>query len=189
MLDKSEEITEFFSDEDSEQQGIAAELRLLLLIENTSCDEEIIPEHGLSIYIEFNGIKGLYDTGQSSQFLENAEAMYTDLADLDWISLSHGHYDHTGGLKDVLDITSKKIPVYIGKDAFQKKYARRDNDRIEEIGIPFAREEIAPITSEIIEVESGVTEIAENVYLVGPAPLKESYEGPSTLYANKEFCW
>lgn len=186
MHDKSEEITEFFTDDDFPPEDEEAELRLVLLIENTSCDEDIIPEHGLSIYIEFNGQKGVYDTGQSSQFLDNADAMHIDLQKIDWVALSHGHYDHTGGLKSLLEITDKKIPVYAGEGAFNPKYARRDNDVIESIGITFSHDEISELAAEVHEINSNIAEICDNIYMVGPAPLQEEYEGPSRYMLVKD---
>ncbi len=170
--------TEIFSENTDIIDEEDYELRIVLLIENTSCDENVIPEHGLSIYIEFNGQKGLYDVGQSDQLIENSEEMFINLEELDWIAISHGHYDHTGGLKSVLKTNPNKINVFAGESAFKPKYARRDNDIIEDIGIPFKKEEISEISASVTEV-NGKTEISKNIFLIGPAPMIESYEGPS----------
>lgn len=181
----NEEITEFFAETNHESYHRDAELRMALLVENSSCSEAVIPEHGLSVYIEYNGMKGLYDTGQSDRLISNAEEMHIDLKDLDWISLSHGHYDHTGGLKSILSFTETNIPVYAGKSAFKQKYARRDNGVIEEIGVPFKISEISELAQSVNEV-GDIQEIYENVYLIGPAPLNEDYEGPSRYMLIKD---
>ncbi len=187
-MNDQEEITEFFNDGEEEcTNSENYELRLVVLIENTSCIEDVIPEHGLSVYIEFDGKTGLYDTGATGQVLENSEELYLDLSELDWIALSHGHYDHTGGLTTILENNPKKIPVYAGKNAFEPKYAKRDNGVIESIGCPTSKTEIEEMAAFVTEVR-GKTEISENVFLVGPAPLNESYEHPSRymVIKNKE---
>jgi len=70
-----------------------------VLVENHEEVRDIKAEHGLSIFFSKGGKKILFDTGQSSLFLKNAEKMGVDLSDLDYVVLSHGHYDHTGGLR------------------------------------------------------------------------------------------
>lgn len=61
-------------------------------------------EHGLSLYIETAGHKVLFDTGATDRFLENAEKLGVDLTAVDTLVLSHGHYDHTGGVKVFLEL-------------------------------------------------------------------------------------
>ena len=181
----NKEETEYFNESTDIDDELDYELRIILLIENTSCDEDIIPEHGLSIYIEFNGQKGLYDVGQTDQLIKNSEEMFIDLDELDWIAISHGHYDHTGGLKSVLKARPNKIKVFTGESAFKPKYARRDNDIIEDIGIPFSKDEIKEISASVSEVK-GKIEISKDIFLIGPAPMIESYEGPSRYMLVKD---
>ncbi len=181
----SEKETEFFNDDDTNDDIEDFELRLVLLIENTSCDEHIVPEHGLSIYIEFNGQKGLYDTGQTTQILENAEEMFVDIDDLDWIALSHGHYDHTGGLKCILSKNPGNIPVFAGSGVFEPKFALRENNEYENIGLPYTREDISGLAASITEINEK-TEIAPDVFLIGPAPLLETFEAPSQYMFTKD---
>ena len=74
-------------------------LSLTVLIDNTTLtDQDLMGESGLSFLIESDGRKCLFDTGLSGLFLANAEKMGIDLTDLDFLVLSHGHIDHTGGL-------------------------------------------------------------------------------------------
>ncbi len=75
------------------------ELQITTLIENMQDDAgELICEHGLSLYIEFAGRKILFDTGQTGEFLPNARKLGKNVADVDYIVISHGHYDHSGGV-------------------------------------------------------------------------------------------
>ncbi len=91
------------------------------LSENISLDERYPSEHGLSLYIETELNKILFDMGQSTLFAENAEKLGIDLADVDIAVLSHGHYDHGGGLSEFLNV-NKKAPVYISRCAFGEYY-------------------------------------------------------------------
>ena len=69
------------------------------LVENTSISKDFGNEHGLSLYIETNALKILFDVGASELFLKNAEKLGVNITDVDFLVISHGHYDHGGGLK------------------------------------------------------------------------------------------
>lgn len=107
-----------------------------VLMENTACSEEFICEHGLSLYIETNGKKILFDTGQSGEFATNAEKLGVDLSEIDFAVISHGHYDHGGGIARFLQL-NKKAPVYINKYGFEphfngtEKYIGLDNELLD----------------------------------------------------------
>ena len=96
-------------------------MKIVTLIENTSCDACLTAEHGLSFYLETEEYKILYDMGQTDAFARNAEKMGIDLASVDFAVLSHGHYDHGGGLETFLRINSV-APIYIHKSAFGAHY-------------------------------------------------------------------
>lgn len=91
-------------------------MKAAILMENMASDDRYIAEHGLSIYIETKKYKLLVDTGQSDAFLKNADEMGMDLSKLDMVILSHGHYDHSGGLL-ALKQMYPNIPVYMQKSA------------------------------------------------------------------------
>ena len=83
------------------------ELKITTLIENQpGQDERLAFEHGLSLFIEFAGKRLLFDTGQTGAFADNAEKLSIDLSQLDAVILSHGHYDHSGGLARLLPLLS-----------------------------------------------------------------------------------
>ncbi len=92
-------------------------MRITSLAENTSVSESIGAEHGLSLYIETEDHRILFDMGQTGLFAENGEKLGVDLSDVDIAVLSHGHYDHGGGLYKFLEI-NKTAPVYINENAF-----------------------------------------------------------------------
>jgi len=72
------------------------------LVENTALSKNFGSEHGLSLYIEANSHKILFDVGASELFLENAKKLNVDISEVDYLIISHGHYDHGGGLRAFL---------------------------------------------------------------------------------------
>ena len=73
-------------------------MKIITLVENTCRHETCIAEHGLSLYIETEKHKLLLDTGQTDAAVKNAEVLGIDLSAVDTVVLSHGHYDHSGGI-------------------------------------------------------------------------------------------
>ncbi|MDK2808746.1 MAG: 7,8-dihydropterin-6-yl-methyl-4-(beta-D-ribofuranosyl)aminobenzene 5-phosphate synthase, partial [Clostridiales bacterium] len=99
------------------------ELQITTLIENQSDDNGTLRfEHGLSIYVEADGKKILFDTGQSGAFIENAKALGINLNTLDYCILSHGHYDHTGGVERFVSEVENLPEFIMGEEFFQPKY-------------------------------------------------------------------
>lgn len=90
------------------------------LIENTSACG-LPTEHGLSLFVETADCRFLFDMGQTDLFARNAEALGVDLNTADFAVLSHGHYDHGGGLETFLAI-NQKAPVYLSRYAFEPHY-------------------------------------------------------------------
>lgn len=105
------------------------------LMDNEASSERFLCEHGLSLYIETGEHKILFDTGVSPAFAENAEKLGVDLAQVDTVIISHGHYDHTGGLATFLKLNDKG-KIYISRHAFNHFMARREGGRLEYIGLP-----------------------------------------------------
>ncbi len=92
-------------------------MKITSLLENTAHHADMQVEHGLSLYIETETHKILFDMGQTDLFLQNAAVLGIDLSEVDIAVLSHGHYDHGGGLAAFLEVNAKS-PVYIHRDAF-----------------------------------------------------------------------
>lgn len=93
-------------------------MEIKVLMENTAFEKGFLIEHGLSLHIETHNHKILFDMGGSDRFLENAKKLGVDLADADAAVLSHGHYDHGGGLPFFLSVNGK-APVYVSRYAFE----------------------------------------------------------------------
>ncbi len=96
-------------------------MKIVTLIENLVYKQGLVAEHGLVIYIETENSKILFDTGQTGLFIQNAQKLGIAIEDIDILVLSHGHYDHTGGLYPFLENNST-AKVYAKKDVFVPKY-------------------------------------------------------------------
>jgi len=88
--------------------------------------EGILAEHGLSFFVEYNGRRLLFDCGQSAGFLHNAALLNIDLKNLDCVVLSHGHYDHAGGYRYLIQAGLGSQQLYLGEGFFRKKVSRKD---------------------------------------------------------------
>lgn len=96
-------------------------MKAIMLVENQSVGE-CKAAHGLSLYIETPDHRLLFDLGPDRTFLENAGKLGVDLEKVDTVIISHGHYDHGGGLEEFLKLNSK-ARVYIQKNAFEPHYS------------------------------------------------------------------
>lgn len=108
---------------------------ITILIDNRVVDGcDYVCEHGLAMYVECDGATFLVDTGASGAFLENAEKMGVDLSAVDFCVISHGHDDHTGGLRNFLELQSR-AKVILSSDIFTHRYFSKSRGDEEEIGI------------------------------------------------------
>ena len=108
-------------------------MKILNLIENTPGAKGCLCEHGLSFYIETRQHKLLVDTGASDKFIENAKKLGVDLTAVDTVILSHGHYDHSGGMTAFAAL-NPDASIYMQKTAGDNYY-HVDAQRVEYIGI------------------------------------------------------
>jgi len=134
-----------------------APMKIKTLIENLTTQQAIVAEHGLSVYIETDDTKILFDTGQTGLFMQNAEIMGIDIKDVDLLVLSHGHYDHTGGLYPFLE-ENTKAKVYAKRGIFEAKY--NINKRF------IGTERIESLLNNRLVIVESETEIAHDVFIM-----------------------
>jgi 7,8-dihydropterin-6-yl-methyl-4-(beta-D-ribofuranosyl)aminobenzene 5'-phosphate synthase len=111
-------------------------IKITILAENTVNRAGLLAEHGLAFWVEAGARRLLLDTGQGLVLQHNANALGVDLRTVDTVVLSHGHYDHTGGLVTVLGQASGHVTVHAHPDALLPKYHREEQAGARAIGIP-----------------------------------------------------
>lgn len=159
---------------------MAKELEITVLANNTVEKRKVRAEHGLSLYFKYNGKEYLFDTGQGEVLISNAEKMNIDLKNIDTVFLSHGHDDHTGGLKDLLKI-NPGVRVFAHSQAFLPKYKKVEND-LEFIGTELKKSEINNF-----EAAETAIAVAAGIYSTGEIPAaKESYLKARYLVKKEE---
>jgi 7,8-dihydropterin-6-yl-methyl-4-(beta-D-ribofuranosyl)aminobenzene 5'-phosphate synthase len=150
------------------------EIRLTTLSENTAT-HGYIGEWGLSILVEVDKTKILMDTGLSFSAAYNAQQMGIDLSTVDYIVLSHGHTDHTGGLRDILKLTGE-VEVIAHPGIFAPKYVRRSQDApAQHSGLPFTRDELESCGAKFTLSQEPVR-ILKHIMTTGEIPMITPYE-------------
>ena len=143
--------------------------RVSILSENSVAEPYgIIGEHGFSAFVETADSNFLFDTGQGKVLMNNCFIMGKNLGSIKFLVLSHGHYDHTSGLPDVL---SKKSPldVYCHPDVFSERYWAHGDSKSKFVGIPFRREYLESLGANFRFVREFV-ELDKGIYLTGEVP-------------------
>lgn len=148
-------------------------LRITTLSENTAGRVGVLAEWGLSILVETDDLKVLLDTCTSISVPHNAPILGVDLSAIDKIVLSHGHYDHTGGLKEVLAKTGA-IEIIAHPDIWAEKYMRF-GERDVYIGIPFSREELEGLGASFTLSKEPVW-LTDDIVTTGEIPMVTEYE-------------
>jgi 7,8-dihydropterin-6-yl-methyl-4-(beta-D-ribofuranosyl)aminobenzene 5'-phosphate synthase len=151
-------------------------MKITTLSENTASAPDLLAEWGLSILIEIDSLTILLDAGLSSSAAYNAGILGVDLKKVDRIVLSHGHYDHTGGLQNVLRLMRKKIEIIAHPDIWGEKYSRQRNENTYHyIGIPFQRPVLESLGASFTLSRSPVR-ITDDVLTTGEVPEITEYE-------------
>jgi 7,8-dihydropterin-6-yl-methyl-4-(beta-D-ribofuranosyl)aminobenzene 5'-phosphate synthase len=152
-------------------------LSLVTLGENTSSQRDILGEWGWSLLVRFGERAVLLDTGAGASTLHNARALGQDLSAVEAVVLSHGHYDHTGGLLPLLAaIRRDRLPVYAHPAAWGAKYSRsRKSGRYRFVGIPWRREEAERLGASFMLADQPIR-LTEDIMASGPVPMENDLE-------------
>lgn len=134
----------------------------------------LIGEHGLSFLLEGDDVS-LFDTGQGLGVVHNLKMLGKDIASIKRIILSHGHYDHTGGLIPVLKEHGGALPVYLQPSSFNNKLSQLPSGITVNIGMRARRDEYEKSGAEFIDV-SGYTRISESIHALCEVKRPEGWE-------------
>lgn len=152
--------------------------RITIVVDNQSA-RELAVEHGLALVIDSGAGRFLFDTGAGEALLPNVAALGLELASLRRVILSHGHYDHTGGL-GALTAVVPDLAVYGAPGLTQLRFSRHPDRPIRELTMP-ASSRLALAAAARHEI-TDFTEIAPQVFLTGPIPRQSGEDCGGPFY-------
>jgi len=149
-------------------------IRLTILCENSVAQPfGLLGEHGFACYLETPQGNYLFDTGQGQTLVPNARCLGKDLAGIEALLISHGHYDHTGGLPELLE-TCNGLDVYGHPDMFSVRYWEINGQK-RYLGIPFKRDYLESLGARF-RLNCDLVEVGPGVYLSGEIPRHSTFE-------------
>ena len=164
-------------------------IKITTLVENTvgfGGSRELIGEHGLAFLIETGTQRILFDTGQYLALENNARVLGKDLTTIDTVVLSHGHYDHTGGLKHLLTCHSD-FSLYAHPDVFARKMIKRKG-QYRKVGIPVSKDELVK-KGVVLSLNTAPVELTPEIITTGEIPLASSFESVAEgFFVEKDDC-
>lgn len=161
-------------------------MKITVLMENTTPSNRLCAKHGLSLFVETKTHKILFDMGPDASFLDNAAKLGADVSAVDFAALSHGHFDHAGGLQAFLDCTAdreKPPAVFANKRAFLP-HAAKTPAGLKDIGADpalAADKRITLVTEDIADIAPSITLLSnvkpEHLFSASNAVLLEENDG------------
>ena len=148
--------------------------RLTILCENSAgIPFGVIGEHGFACFIETPDGNYLFDTGQGFGIVQNSLALNKDLRSINAVMISHGHYDHTGGLPAVLQLKGE-VDVYGHPDIFSERmWSSGDKNRF--VGIPYRRVYLESLGAKF-KLGNELVTVGPGVFLTGEIPRNSNFE-------------
>jgi len=151
-------------------------INITVLVENTVNLEDLKSEHGLSFWIETEDGNILWDTGQTVLLINNAQKLGIPLQSTTHIALSHGHYDHTGGLLEVLKL-APHARVFGHPVMFIERFSRHEKvpNSIKTVSIPFVKH-IVEKRCNSLSLNADPVEIHSGIFITGEIPRETDFE-------------
>lgn len=159
-------------------------LRITVVTENSVTKRNLVAEHGLSLLIETDNYKLLFDTGQGLALESNVKNLQINLQEIQAIALSHGHNDHTGGLKQALTLSGPK-PVYGHPGIFDEKYSVNGEGQYTPNGMPFGKSELEQLGAEF-HLQREPIQLTSGILLCGQVPRVTDFEELNPHFAVKK---
>ena len=160
-------------------------MKITTLIENEAGhNKELKNEFGLSLFIEDEDISLIFDTGKSGDFIFNAQKLQIPLNNIKHVVLSHSHFDHTGGIRKLVDTFNNKFTLHISKTFFEEKH--RITGVIHEfLGNNFNEKYILDKGININYIDTDEFKLSKNITLFTNFKSLNNFETPTRYYFRK----
>jgi len=157
-------------------------MKITIICENTVGRRIGLGEHGFSAFIETDKGNYLFDTGSGHSVIRNSLELNKDLRTTKKIFLSHGHYDHTGGLPEVLKLKGK-ADIHAHPHVFLDRiHVVKENEKETKkfVGLPYKKKYLELLGANFI-LHKDFREVEKGVFLTGEVPRKTSFEKPDPV--------
>jgi 7,8-dihydropterin-6-yl-methyl-4-(beta-D-ribofuranosyl)aminobenzene 5'-phosphate synthase len=145
------------------------------LVENSVNVRGLLAEHGLAFHIQAGPRSLLFDTGQSGLLVQNARKLQVRLEEVEALALSHGHNDHTGGLKAARE-TAPRVRLFLHPASLAPKFAGNPDGTGRQIGMEQASAEAIRKAATGVVWTGQPTEILEGIFVTGEIPRQNAFE-------------
>lgn len=163
------------------------DIRIRVLVDNAKGADGLLARWGLSLWIETTDARVLLDCGDSDAFLRNAEHLGIRLAAADAFVLSHGHYDHGGGIGALLE-AAPSVPLVAHPAALAPRFSRRASGKVEPIGLPDRSLAALWSAHERLVWALRPLEVAPGVWATGPVPRRHPLEEAEPTFYLDSAC-
>lgn len=165
----------------------ATQLSIAVLVDNKAINDDFETELGLSLWLERGDTHVLFDTGQGDRFAHNALALGIHLGATDALVLSHGHYDHGGGLREVTE-RAPNARWFMHPGCITSRLSRRDPPPPREVGLSRVALGVIRRHARDITWTLGPTQINDDMWLTGPVPRRSEHEPTSDTFFLDDAC-
>lgn len=161
-------------------------VKITVIVDNQA-EQPLISEHGFSLWIETKDRTILFDTGNQHAFLSNGAQLKLDYSTVTDLIISHGHYDHTGGIHDVLE-RAPKTQIYMHQGAIQPRYSQK-NRKAEPVRMPaISWKELDHVSDMAFHWATKPLNLSSTIGITGPIPRKTEYENTGGSFFFDEDC-
>ena len=161
-------------------------IKLVIVVDNRA-ENPFISEHGFSLWIKTDSHTILFDTGNQGALLHNGKQLNLDFPSVSDLVISHGHYDHTGGIQDVLKM-APKAKIYMHQNAIQPRYSLKNN-KAEPVRMPATSwRQLDHMSDMAFHWATKPIHLTDTIGVTGPIPRKTEYEDTGGSFFFDEDC-
>lgn len=162
-------------------------MTVTVVVDNEAAESGLIAEHGLSLWIEADGMRVLFDTGQGKALLPNAHRLGIAPGGAHAVALSHGHYDHAGGLAFMTDGLEPKR-LYLHPGALRSRFSRRGPGTVASIGMPEESKAVVRRIAERVVWTEEAVQLTDSIGLTGRIPRTADFDSTGGRFFLDEGC-